>query len=146
MIPWGQNWEPLLEMKTKLKGNTGARGGACWTPPHVHNPLIQTSENYARQIMQGHQQIHGSGKTKGEPFRVKETKDSSTKDFPGGPVATRCQRRGPRFHPWSGNWILYSATKTRHSQVINKYKWRHIYMDLFAKSSVSPLELDLDKL
>ena len=47
-------------------------------------------------------------------------------DFPGGPVAkTLCsQCRGPRFNPWSGNWIphaatknLHATTKTQHSQI-----------------------------
>ena len=25
--------------------------------------------------------------------------------------------RGPRFHPWSGNWISHAATKTQRSQI-----------------------------
>ena len=40
-----------------------------------------------------------------------------TRDFPGGPVAkTPCsQWRGPRFNPWSGNWIPRAATKSPHA-------------------------------
>ena len=39
------------------------------------------------------------------------------RDFPGGPVVkTPCsQCRGPRFDPWSGNWILHVATKSPHA-------------------------------
>ena len=38
-------------------------------------------------------------------------------DFPGGPVAkTPCSRcRGPRFDPWSENYIPHAATKSSHA-------------------------------
>ena len=38
-------------------------------------------------------------------------------DFPGVPVAKiLCsQCRGPRFDPWSGNWIPHAATKSLHA-------------------------------
>ena len=41
------------------------------------------------------------------------------RDFPGGPVATTSHSpcRGPRFHPWSGNWIPRAATKTWCSRI-----------------------------
>ena len=34
-------------------------------------------------------------------------------DFPGSPVVNtlRSQHRGPRFDPWSGNYIPHAATK-----------------------------------
>ena len=39
---------------------------------------------------------------------------SHCRDFPGGPVRkTPCsQHRGPRFNPWSGNYIPHVATKS----------------------------------
>ena len=38
-------------------------------------------------------------------------------DFPGGPVSkTLCsQCRGPKFDPWSGNWISHAITKNWHT-------------------------------
>ena len=40
------------------------------------------------------------------------------RDFPGGPVTKTpsSQCRGPRFAPWSGNWIPHAAIKTWHSK------------------------------
>ena len=40
-------------------------------------------------------------------------------DFPGGLVAkTLCsQFGGPRFDPWSGNWIPHAATKNSHDAI-----------------------------
>ena len=37
-------------------------------------------------------------------------------DFPGGPVAKtlHSQCRGPRFDPWTGNYILHATTKSSH--------------------------------
>ena len=39
-------------------------------------------------------------------------------DFPGGSVAkiSHSQCRGPRFDPWSGNWIPHFTTKTSHAE------------------------------
>ena len=39
------------------------------------------------------------------------------RDFPGGPVAKtlHSQCRGPRFDPWSGNWIPHAKTKSSHA-------------------------------
>ena len=40
-------------------------------------------------------------------------------DFPSSPMAKtpRSQCWGPRFNPWSGNWIPHATTKTWHSQI-----------------------------
>ena len=44
-------------------------------------------------------------------------KEHTFRDFPGGPVAKtlHSQCRGPGFNPWSGNWILHTATKQSHA-------------------------------
>ena len=52
--------------------------------------------------------------------KINETyplKDLLTRDFPGGPEPrTLCsQCRGPRFDPWSGNYIPHAATKSSHA-------------------------------
>ena len=41
---------------------------------------------------------------------------STIRDFPGGPAVKtpHSPRRGPRFNPWSGNWIPHATTTTRH--------------------------------
>lgn len=40
------------------------------------------------------------------------------RDFSGRPVAeTLLPMQGPRFHPWSGTWILHAATETQHNQI-----------------------------
>ena len=38
-------------------------------------------------------------------------------DFPHGPVAKlpSSQCKGPRFNPWSGNWIPHATTKSSHA-------------------------------
>ena len=39
------------------------------------------------------------------------------RDFPGGPAAKTpcCQCRGPRFNPWSGNYIPHVTTEDPHA-------------------------------
>ena len=39
--------------------------------------------------------------------------EPNPRDFPGGPVAKtpHSQFRGPRFHPWSGNYIPHATTQ-----------------------------------
>ena len=54
---------------------------------------------------------------------------NTTTDFPGGPMdETPCsQSRGPRFDPWSGNWIPHASTKILHSttkKVSHVPQWR----------------------
>ena len=63
------------------------------------------------------------------PHRILEwPSKGATGDLPGGPVAKtqRSQCRGPRFDPWSGNWIPHAATKsscatTIDTTCLNKY-------------------------
>ena len=40
--------------------------------------------------------------------------ENNWRDFPAGPVVETLssQCRGPRFDPWSGNWIPRAAAKT----------------------------------
>ena len=44
---------------------------------------------------------------------------SKCRDFPGGPVAKTLhpQSRGPRFDPWSENWIPHATSKAQCSQI-----------------------------
>ena len=47
----------------------------------------------------------------------KHSKDTHSRDFPGGPVAKtpHSQCREPGFEPWSGNLIAHAATKSLHA-------------------------------
>ena len=53
-------------------------------------------------------------KKKKNPTNISILKEAKG-DFSGGPVAgTLCsQCRGPRFNPWSENYIPHTATKTQ---------------------------------
>ena len=45
--------------------------------------------------------------------------ENDDEGLPGGPVGkTLCsQGRGPRIHPWSGNWIPHATAKSLHATV-----------------------------
>ena len=47
------------------------------------------------------------------------SKSRKSWDFPGCSMAktSSSQCRGPRFNPWSGNWIPYAATKSSMPQL-----------------------------
>ena len=57
----------------------------------------------------------------------RKKKKAPSKDFLGGPVAkTLCSRcRGPRFNPWSEDWILQATLKIlRATTKTWKWKWK----------------------
>ena len=71
--------------------------------------LNKKSFTYMLKSILGNPDILNCGNTKGEKW--------DHRDLPGAPVtkALSSQSRGPRIHPWSGNQIPHTATKSSHS-------------------------------
>ena len=78
-------------------------------------------------MFMGHQYFHlhhfiNSGShlkyVNGDYYSLLAGEEIKPQDFPGGPAAkTPCsQCRGPRFNPWSGNYIPHASTKNSHAR------------------------------
>ena len=63
----------------------------------------------------------GVATDKGDSLCIDQTcnciKDNGSQDLPGGPaaIAPYSQCRGPRFNPWSGNYVSQTTTKSPHT-------------------------------
>ena len=76
-------------------------------------------------------------------------------DFPGGPVIkSLCpQHRGPKFNPWSANYILQAATKSPHQAIMIQHsamkiphaaiKTRHSQKKVIEKNDVYHVQVIL---
>ena len=95
-----------MDQPVRLHTITGIQGGQFWSWESIFKTFIAIWQNYFM-----------NGESNNLKFKLGY--------FPGGPVAKTLpsQCRGPRFEPWSRNWILQAATKNSHSVTKDPMCW-----------------------
>ena len=115
--------------------------------PSVRCRVMQTPQPLFRDAKKG-RVLHRQGLIAAQFYQSEHwpSKELNSWDFPGGPVAKTLssQCRGPRFHPWSENWILHATLGVRMSQLKIPYatvKTQHRQINTFFKKTTKCLIL-----